>query len=865
MVLDAEGQWRGVGVFSGQFDLLCADREVSIRGNRLFDPDRSQGQAVDYDLAGSVSDHIDYGTGGIEEVGAVGLLAELQRFEVTFALDLDAEACTSQGIPGLRIDLQDLQTGGTVLNGHDLRIGYTVLVGQGERDRFGSDITSRSDLFQGVSASRQIPEFDEAVFVGEEGVLAIPCPDAEAVLGRSCGYSLCALHCRGFRLRVVDNSSNRLTIRIKQAELNIRKRLSGVQIQLIDLQADRLIRNVGRAGDVAVVVNGECERLGIQRETLCSNGLLECVGAGGQLIQDDLTVQIGRILEYHFAFGVRDLDDSLVYGLSGRQIGLLQNDVRLLIGTFEHDRGFVIRRDLDLDHFIGDDEARRRDDLLHVVGSDRQVDRKGVTVLVGDHGVVQQSVLIPDFILCAFQHASRIGIIFFPDREIAFETLVLDGRFEVVGVRTFDCNGEGFLDQMDRWIRDLQFLQVVLAERQRSYGSCNAVLISRKQVHQRVLRDHGDVLRGVQSEDSAFQRTGLEGHRGRIKELRDLLDLHRTGNPFVIGFDLCVNDRGVLILIRDRDGMNRGIEIITGDCLGFLHRVCAKREQRSFRNAVLIRNDRSYDGSGGVLDYELATGEAFDLILRSMQLTVFGRRRGRAGQDIRCFGDLDRAFGGFVLQFQCCRFADFNDHGMRETIHNIRFDSGKFLDVVRSCVQFRNGHGAVSAGGNFLDLVGAVRVLIDPELDAGQRSAVVTDLLDLQCTESRRVDADARGRHDLRCSRAQEDLLQGGVRRNIRRNIIQRPGVFPRSGKGERLASRGGRGGDGKLFTLGTSVPRYGDTGRELGGVERIAGVDVGELNGGLACEGITTLRQSQRGRCELDAMIQCLFVTCHL
>ena len=283
--------------------------------------------------------------------------------------------------------------------------------------------------------------------------------------------------------RLIRDRAHSLPVRIDEAELNACERLSGVQIQLIDLQADRLIRNVGRAGDVAVVVNGERERLGIQRETLCGNGLLECIGAGGQLIQDDLTVQIGRILEDHFAFGVRDLDDSLVYGLSGRQIGLLQNDVSLLIGTFKHDRGFVIRRDLDLDHFIGDDEARRRDDLLHVVGSHRQIDRKGVTVLVGDHGVVQQSVLIPDFILCAFQHASRIGIIFFPDREIALKTLVFNGRFEVVGVRAFDCYGEGFLDQMDRRIRDLQFLQVVLAERQRGHGSCNAVLISRKQVH----------------------------------------------------------------------------------------------------------------------------------------------------------------------------------------------------------------------------------------------------------------------------------------------------------------------------------------------------------------------------------------------
>ena len=100
---------------------------------------------------------------------------------------------------------------------------------------------------------------------------------------------------------------------------------------------------------------------------------------------------------------------------------------------------------------------------------------------------------------------------------------------------------------------------------------------------------------------------------------------------------------------------------------------------------------------------------------------------------------------------------------MRETVHHIRLDCGQLLDVVRSCIQFRDGHGTISTGGHFLDLVGAVRVLIDPELDAGQWSAVVADLLDLQSAESGRVDTDARGCHNLRSGCTQEDLLQGGV------------------------------------------------------------------------------------------------------
>ena len=47
---------------------------------------------------------------------------------------------------------------------------------------------------------------------------------------------------------------------------------------LVDLKTDRFISNVGGPGDIAVVVNSERERLGIQREALGSNSLLEGVG-----------------------------------------------------------------------------------------------------------------------------------------------------------------------------------------------------------------------------------------------------------------------------------------------------------------------------------------------------------------------------------------------------------------------------------------------------------------------------------------------------------------------------------------------------------------------------------------------------------
>ena len=43
--------------------------------------------------------------------------------------------------------------------------------------------------------------------------------------------------------RLIRDRAHSLPVRIDEAELNACERLSGVQIQLIDLQADRLIRN----------------------------------------------------------------------------------------------------------------------------------------------------------------------------------------------------------------------------------------------------------------------------------------------------------------------------------------------------------------------------------------------------------------------------------------------------------------------------------------------------------------------------------------------------------------------------------------------------------------------------------------------
>ena len=134
MVFNSERQRLAVCAFTRQFNLLCGNREVSVRGYGFFDPDFAERQAVDDEFAGSVSDHVGDRAVRIVEEAAVRFLAELQDFKVAFALDLQTEACACQRIAGLRIHLDDLQPGGTVLDVDDLRIGNAVFIGQRKGD-----------------------------------------------------------------------------------------------------------------------------------------------------------------------------------------------------------------------------------------------------------------------------------------------------------------------------------------------------------------------------------------------------------------------------------------------------------------------------------------------------------------------------------------------------------------------------------------------------------------------------------------------------------------------------------------------------------------------------------------------------------
>ena len=218
-----------------------------------------------------------------------------------------------------------------------------------------------------------------------------------------------------------------------------------------------------------------------------------------------------------------------------------------------------------------------------------------------------------------------------------------------------------------------------------------------------------------------------------------------------------------------------------------------------------------------------------------MELTVFSSRSSRAGQHIRGLRDLDRAFCGFVLQFKRCGFADFDDDRVRQTIHYIRLDRGEFLDIVGSGVQFVHGHRTVAAGRNFLNFLRTIRILIDPELNACQRLAVVTDLLDLQRTERRSIDAKARGRHNLRGRGAQKDFLQGIVRRDVCRDIVQRSSIFTGCTDRERLARSAHGRGDRQLLGLVAGISGHGDAGGETRGIERIATVDIRQLDCGFA------------------------------
>ena len=78
---------------------------------------------------------------------------------------------------------------------------------------------------------------------------------------------------------------------------------------------------------------------------------------------------------------------------------------------------------------------------------------------------------------------------------------------------------------MDRLIRNLEFLQVVLTEGKRCIRGCDTILIRCQQADERILRNHFDRFSRIEAEHSTFKRASLERHGLGVKELTGLLDL----------------------------------------------------------------------------------------------------------------------------------------------------------------------------------------------------------------------------------------------------------------------------------------------------------------------------------------------------
>ena len=248
-----------------------------------------------------------------------------------------------------------------------------------------------------------------------------------------------------------------------------------------------------------------------------------------------------------------------------------------------------------------------------------------------------------------------------------------------------------------------------------------------------------------------------------------------------------------------------------------------------------------------------------------MQLSKLRFGCGRADKGFRLFGNTNLPFGGFVENLQLRGFRRLHDNGIDQAVNHIRLDCGDLFDVIGAAVEIVDQYRAVVAGGDFSHLLGAGCVGIYREFHTGKRGIVRAVLFNLQRAGSGRIDADRRIGDDLRCGRAEENLLKRIFCRNVRRDVLQRSRIFSCCGEVKGLAGSGRRCGNGEYFVFCTGIAGYGDAGRERGGIERITAVYVRELDRGLSRKLIAGFGQRQSTRRELDVVRQRFLVTRHL
>ena len=320
----------------------------------------------------------------------------------------------------------------------------------------------------------------------------------------------------------------------------------------------------------------------------------------------------------------------------------------------------------------------------------------------------------------------------------------MDRPVKVVPVDARNIQGIVFRQQMDRIFRDRELPQKVVSERKLCRGLRFSVLIRCQNLHQRVFRDHGEVLSRIQPEHRAFQGVRLEFHDFGIEKVRHLFQENARFDPFVFNGKLLGHDRRVLIQIGECDRMHGRIQAVSSCRFRFPDRIRSERQKPCFGDSAFIRFDRSDQISLCVSDFKNASGNPTDLIHRGMDLSVSCFAHPGPRQDFPFLFDPDHALCRSVFQFQHRRFLRRDGHRIHQAVQHIREDGREFFDIPGSGLHLFDQNGSVLFRDRLERQMIAVRVGIDPEVHSFDRTAALPGLPDQQRSECRRVDSDAR-------------------------------------------------------------------------------------------------------------------------
>ena len=414
------------------------------------------------------------------------------------------------------------------------------------------DIAERRILNERILARFEIAELRKALVVHLKGFLAVLSSNAVALIGHL--------------------GLNGVAVSVFERKADTRKGFPRIGVHLGNGQRDRLIRERGRSRDLAVIVDGKCKDLGIERISIGADRFLKGVFTCGKLLHGDFAVLVRHALIEQLAVLSVNLNGCAGDGSGSRQVGLGERDLVRFVRPFKHG-GFLIlgsqRNRFDL---IRENEARGRGDFLDLVDTNGDFNRFGITLIVGFDGVEQFAGSVAHLKHCTRKCAVIISRIELIHSDFRFEHGVVYGTVVVLHVQfAVDGQRDFFGKHLNRFHGNGKLFEIILAMRELCRAFGNALIVGGQYLHKHLSGQVANRFSRIKPENIALGKRVVEVDLLIIELFRDLANLHAARLKLVVRLNGHGHNGSILILVGKRHGMNSIVHNVTCGCALFLH------------------------------------------------------------------------------------------------------------------------------------------------------------------------------------------------------------------------------------------------------------------------------------------------------